>query len=242
MLKMEPAEFRAQAEAILTPSQREGGLYEKLMTVLSAKAITDLPEEARMHRSAQELERLLGMLREAGVRNARYDATLMRGFDYYTGIVFEIFDTNPENKRSMFGGGRYDGLVGLFGVEPVPTVGFAPGDVMLQEFLIAHGLLPQLKTETEVYVILIGDVFERAQAALKELREMGVNVAVDLSGRKLDKQIKTAEKKGIKYVLFIGESELVREQFKLKNLATGSETELSLPRIVTTIKDYREEL
>src|SRR6478672_7837314 len=113
----------------------------------------------------------------------------MRGFDYYTGIVFEIFDTDPENNRSMFGGGRYDGLVGLFGVEPVPTVGFGMGDVTLQNFLETHGLLPDLKPETDLTLILIGDIYHNAQVVINDLRQKGVNISVDSSGLKIDAQI-----------------------------------------------------
>jgi histidyl-tRNA synthetase len=74
---------------------------------------------------------------------AVFDRTLTRGFDYYTGIVFEVFDANPENHRSLFGGGRYDNLLELFGVEPLPTVGFGMGDVTMRDFLITHKLLPK---------------------------------------------------------------------------------------------------
>ena len=61
-------------------------------------------------------------------------------FDYYTGMVFEVFDTNPENRRSLFGGGRYDNLLEMFGVDPVPTVGFGMGDVTIKDFLVTHHL------------------------------------------------------------------------------------------------------
>ena len=87
------------------------------------------------------------ILARNGITNAQFDISLMRGFDYYTGIVFEIYDTNPENNRSMFGGGRYDGLVGLFGVEPVPTIGFGMGDVTMHNFLDLHGLMPELANQ-----------------------------------------------------------------------------------------------
>jgi len=164
----------------------------------------------------------------------------MRGFDYYTDIVFEVADTDPENNRSMFGGGRYDGLVGLFGVEPVATVGFGMGDVTLLNFLETHGLLPQLQSETDAYVVLIGDsTYEKAQHAIAELREMGLNLAVDTTGRKLDKQIKTAVKKGLHYAIFIGSEELASGQFKLRNLADGTEESHSAQRIVSIIKDRR---
>jgi histidyl-tRNA synthetase len=163
----------------------------------------------------------------------------MRGFDYYTDIVFEVFDTHPDNNRAMFGGGRYDGLIGQFGVEPVPSVGFAFGDAGFQNFLMAHGLLPELKSETDIYVILIGDVYERSIKAISELRENGVKVAVDITGRKMDKQIKTALKKKIPYALFIGEKELENEQFKLKDLNANAEETHSIQRIVSIVKDER---
>jgi histidyl-tRNA synthetase len=69
----------------------------------------------QQHPAVAELHRLMQMLGDSGVKNAVFDITLMRGFDYYTNIVFEVFDTNPENNRSMFGGGRYDGLVSSLG-------------------------------------------------------------------------------------------------------------------------------
>lgn len=86
------------------------------------------------------INELLKKLDEAGVKNAVFTPTITRGFDYYTGMVFEVFDTSPENNRSLFGGGRYDNLLELFGVEPVPTVGFGMGDVTMRDFLETHGL------------------------------------------------------------------------------------------------------
>ena len=72
--------------------------------------------------------------------NVILDPELARGQTYYTGMVFEIFDTNKENGRALAGGGRYDNLLELFGVEPVPAVGFAAGDVGIRDFLETHGL------------------------------------------------------------------------------------------------------
>ncbi|KKW14933.1 MAG: Histidine-tRNA ligase [Parcubacteria group bacterium GW2011_GWA2_50_10b] len=74
--------------------------------------------------------------------NIVYDESLARGQAYYTGTVFEIFDTNPENPRSLAGGGRYDNLLEMFEVESVPTVGFGMGDITLRDFLETHNLLP----------------------------------------------------------------------------------------------------
>ncbi len=92
--------------------------------------------------SKEELEAFVGKLKEVGIENAKIDETLARGQAYYTGIVFEIFDTDPVNGRSICGGGRYDDLLKIFEVEPVPTVGFGMGDIALKDFLETHKLLP----------------------------------------------------------------------------------------------------
>jgi histidyl-tRNA synthetase len=183
---------------------------------------------------------MLGQLRDDGITNVRFDPTLMRGFDYYTGPVFEVFDSHPDNNRSLFGGGRYDGLVGLFGVDPVPTVGFGMGDVTLANFLELHELLPNARPETDLYIVLVGDVLSGAQKVISELRENGLNVAVDITGRKVGQQLKTAEKKGIRFAMIIGEEELRDFSYSLKNLQTGEEAKHSISRIASIVGDYRQ--
>lgn len=238
--KLDNSEFVGQAEAIFTPSQREAGLSDRLFEFLHATSLDKLSTDLAQHESCTQLTKLINMLNTSSITNVVFDPSLMRGFDYYTDIVFEMFDTNPDNNRSMFGGGRYDGLVAKFGVEPVSTVGFGMGDVTLQNFLEAHSLLPQLTPETDIYVVLIGDVYEKTLHLLSKLQQLGVRVAVDTTGRKADKQIRSAEKKGINYVLFIGDKELADEQFTLKNLKTGEEARHGLDRLVSIIKDYRK--
>jgi histidyl-tRNA synthetase len=241
MHKIDEAEFAAEIDSIFTPSQRPSGDIEKLLALLKVKKINDLPEDIRNNDACKQLEQVMGRLKDGHVSNAVFDITLMRGFDYYTDIVFEVFDTDPANQRALLGGGRYDGLVGLFGVEPLATVGFGMGDVSLQNFLTVHDLLPKNKPETDAYVVLIGDVYEASQKIIGNLREMGLNLAVDISGGKADKQIKSAVKKGINYAIFIGDKELADEQYTLKNLITSQEERHSAERIVSIIKDYRGE-
>lgn len=240
MHKMERAAFKEQAEAIFSDEQRESGYVEGLFAFLESKSIETLPPQLKDEPSVLMLKVLVESLQDSSISNIEFDPTLMRGFDYYTDVVFEVFDTDPQNNRSMFGGGRYDGLVAAFGVEPVPTVGFAMGDITLANFLQSHDLAPAFRPETDVYVVLIGeDVYNKAQKVVADLRAAGVNVAVDGSGRSPDKQIKSAAKKGITYVLFIGERELAEEQFEIKNLATGKSERHSAARIVSIVKDYR---
>ncbi len=240
MRKLPYETFVAHADAILTPSQRETGVLDSLLQLLKSRRLEDLPTGVSGHESVLKLKLLMNMLADSRVTNVKFDVTLMRGFDYYTDIVFEVFDTDPENNRAMFGGGRYDGLVGIFGVEPVATVGFGMGDVTLQNFLESHDLLPRSLPETDAYLVLIGDnMYEKVQYVATELRSMGLNVAVDPGGRDVGKQIKTASKKGIHYAVFVGDAELESGQFKIKNLMTGEEEAHGLQRIVTTVKDYR---
>lgn len=85
-------------------------------------------------------DELLRALEKRQISNAKFDANIVRGFDYYTGMVFEVFDTHADNRRSLFGGGRYDNLLEIFGVEPIPTVGFGMGDITIRDFLETHSL------------------------------------------------------------------------------------------------------
>lgn len=230
--------FESEAATIFNADVRESGI-DKLRKLVSAKSMGDLPEEIKDNDYVKEIQILFTHLKENGVVNAVFDVSLMRGFDYYTDIVFEVFDTHPDNNRSMFGGGRYDGLVGLFGVEPVATVGFGMGDVTMQNFLRAHELMPDLKSTTDVYVIPVGDTLRQTQGLAKIMREEGANVAVDTTSRKLEKQMKSADRNAVRYVMFVGEDELTNERFRLKEMDSGEETEVSLERAISMVTDHR---
>jgi histidyl-tRNA synthetase len=236
--KIAPEEFRDQAAEIFDADKAKDGL-RKIGALFAAKTMGELPKIVLESSAITQVQTLFTLLREHGVKSATFDIGLMRGLDYYTDIVFEVFDTNPENARSLFGGGRYDGLVGLFGVEPISAVGFAPGATTMQDFLETHKLLPKLSTKTEVYMVVLGDALKGAQKLAGRLRSEDVNVEVDITGRKLDKQIKTAVKKGIPFLLFVGQKELDEEMFTLKDVAKEKEHKLGFSRLVTTIKDYR---
>lgn len=239
MNKMPKAEFVADVDSVISPSQRDNGVSEKLISLLEVKDIDDLPEQVLKSTAAEELNKLFVLLEESNITNAKFDISIMRGFDYYTGIVFEVNDTDPENNRALMGGGRYNGLVGLFGVEPVPTVGFGWGDVSLINFLESHNLMPELVPETEVYAVLIGDVYEKSQKIISYLRDEGLNIAVDNSNKKPANLIKTALKKNIRYVLFIGDKEIEEGRFNLKDLKNNKEVSLSPDRIISSVLDSR---
>jgi histidyl-tRNA synthetase len=221
MKKMDRTTFIGKVDSLLSPAQKAAGATEKLLAILDTQKLKDLPPEVQKTSAYKELEVLLARLKQLGISNAQFDGTLMRGFDYYTGIVFEAFDTDPDNNRSLLGGGRYDGLVGQFGVQPVPTVGFAWGDVTLEKFLRAHRLLPELGGSVEVRVLLAGDMLDQAQPLIQQLRDAGYRVAVDFSGRKLNDQLKAANKAGVPFVAVIGEDELKDDVVSFKDMRSG---------------------
>lgn len=234
-VKLAPQAFLKQLDDSISAKARQAGIPENLLAVLDVSDPKKLPSGLQDHASVKELLTLLDQLTRSGIK-ARFDASLMRGFDYYTDIVFEVFDTHPDNNRSMLGGGRYDGLVGLFGVQPVPTVGFGWGDVTLANFLELHHLLPEFPPETDVYVVLTPGVGDAYQQPVQALRESGLNVAVDLSGRKLGDQLKTAAKKGLLHILVIGPTELRQHTFTLRDLSSGNERQLTLGQVTKAIK------
>lgn len=235
--KLKPEDFAEQAKVIFKDDHQKSGL-EKLRVLLNAQSLADLPEMLRESQAVKEVQVLFTLLAEHEVSAVVFDITLMRGFDYYTDIVFEVFDLDPENNRAMFGGGRYDGLVGAFGVEPVATVGFGMGDAPIENFLESHNLLPKFQSTTDVYVVTIGDTLKEAQDIVRQLRNNNVNVAIDLTDRKPDKQIKAALKMGVPNLLFVGEEELKNKKFILRNVETQKEETLSVNEL--SKKLYRE--
>lgn len=236
--KIDSEEFTRQAVEIFG-ADVAGESMKRLEKLLTARSMADLPIDIQQSAAAFEMKDLFALLQSAGVTNAVFDATLMRGLDYYTGTVFEVFDTDPENNRSLFGGGRYDGLVGLFGADPIATVGMAPGLTTTELFLRSHNLLPAFTSTTEVGIVVIDNTVLGALDLAKRLRNEGVRVEVDISGRKIDKQIKAVIKKNVPFIIFVGENELTKEMYPFKDTVTTNEEVLSFERIVSNVKDRR---
>jgi len=212
----------------------------KLAKMISMKSVDDLPSELMEDESVKQLREVMKLLSQKGITNAMFDVTLMRGLDYYTGMVFELFDNSPENNRALFGGGRYDGLVGLFGVEPIATVGVGMGATTMEQFLEVHNLLPKLASKTDVYIIPVSkESMAGADDLARKLRSEGVRAELDITGRKIDKQIKAALKKQIPFAVFVGEDEIASGAYTVRNLVESDEQKVGAERIVTIVKDRR---
>jgi histidyl-tRNA synthetase len=222
--KMSGADFETERAAFRPSSTDPLELIE---------AGTDATVDAEL----KKLEALIEAFRSRGMTNVVFDPSIVRGFLYYTGIVFEVFDTNPENSRSLFGGGRYDSLVSLFGGEPIPAVGFGMGDVTLIDFLETHALLPQnLTGAPDLFIGTPSDSYiPHAQGAAELLRNQGVNVLVNVSEKSLGDQIKEAVRRKIPYFIAYGGQESESGVVILKILAESREESLSLETLAAFI-------
>lgn len=204
------------------------------MTVQEATALC--PEST----GSKELIDLFRLLSETGLdKYCIFDFGIIRGLDYYTGTVFEVFDEAPENNRAMFGGGRYDNLVGMFvkGAK-VSGVGYGMGDVTLENFLVTHGLTSDFaENEVKVLVARFDDVPYKEYISLSHhLKESGITSGIYLGTKKFGKQIDYAIKAGYTYIAIMGGNEFAGGTVKVKNLKTREESEIKREDLVSFFK------
>jgi histidyl-tRNA synthetase len=223
---------RASVTRLLDRRVKVDDFESSLAAVIGAQKASALVGEMERMTSTAYLEELRVALEYMGVHNMVVDTKITRGFDYYTGMVFEVYDTHEDNKRSLFGGGRYDNLLSLFGAEPIPAVGFGMGDVTARDFLEAHNLLPEYAPATELMICIVEpDATGHAIRVAQDLRREDITVAVNYSGKRIGDQIKQADKMKIPFVVAIGGKERDSGRYTIKNLATGAEATLPADRI-----------
>jgi histidyl-tRNA synthetase len=169
--KMEPAAYRTQLDDLGLSASALADLEIFLTSDLAGlrqrfwtpEGSVDMKGTEALASALSEVDELFSGLKAAGLADrVVFDPTIMRGLDYYTGLVFEGFDVSPENRRALFGGGRYDNLVGLFSKQELSGVGFGLGDVTLAQFLETHGLLKE--EEMQPFVDVFIGVSEAAHA------------------------------------------------------------------------------
>lgn len=204
--------------------------YKKLSDkkILDVNDSSDLTLMQHLPGVKDHLEAILSTIalaKKEGINNIIFDTDIVRGLDYYTGLVFEVKDTDVQNNRALFGGGRYDNLVDIFegAVDEniISGIGFGIGDVPMQNFLESRGLIPEYQAVTEILVCVLDDEDSTGSYATEvatELREAGKKVAVNYTSRKYPDNVKLAEKLGIKNIVVIGEKEVGEKKFEVKAL------------------------
>lgn len=178
-----------------------------------------------------EIKEAIASLDALGYKNVCFNPAVIRGFDYYDGLIFEVFDTHPDNNRAMFGGGRYNGLAELFGSASFPAVGFAPGDETTRLFLESWKLLDKkFVQESEKYYLPLLEIslMPELRRLAAKLRAEGKDVVMAFEPQKINKALEYANKKGISKVVIFGSEEAAKGTYKIKEMGSGKEREEKL--------------
>lgn len=202
-----------------------------VMKYLASNSVTLLENfpELETTEGAKELIYLQESMTTLDYQNAiQFKPNIIRGFDYYDGIIFEVFDTNPENNRSLFGGGRYNGLGQLFGIKNMPAVGFAPGNETFRIFLENWNLLPDVDEYKKIvyFPILEKIPFAEIQVLANVLRGRGKRVQVGTNVENLNTALRNVNKWEIEEIAIYGQQEKDNKEIILKNMRTGNQENL----------------
>ncbi len=207
-------------------------------TVVEMMAARSL-DEATRHVPANsaalaDLKRLFDLLDAYGVAaRVTFDASLVRGLAYYTGVVFEAFDSEGK-LRSICGGGRYDRLLETLGGPSMPAAGFGMGDVVIAELLAERGLAPELARHLDDVVFAFGEAERPAAIRVAEtLRRGGRSVDLVLGTQRLKRVLADADRNGAARVWLLGPDELARGVATVRDLETGEQHEEKLDQMAS---------
>ena len=204
-------------------SENDIRAIEDIFSLTSLQAIRGrFAQSQGVDAAAKELEDFFGLIKNYGISECViYDSSIVRGLAYYTGIVFEIFDTG-KTLRAIAGGGRYDSLVALFDGEETPAVGFGMGDAVIAELLKEKGLIPSYTKQTKVYIVNFNkESLAPAIETAALLRSNRIETEFALKPQSPKKQMETAQ--AARYVLFVGGEEWDKGQIKIKDMKSGEE-------------------
>ncbi len=209
----------------LNEHQREQ--LKKYMEVQDLSELVKLFPEISDTNGYQETKDIITKLTEIGYGEyLSYHSDLIRGFDYYDGLVFEIFDTHSDNKRALFGGGRYNGLSTIFIKDEIPAIGFAPGDETMKLFLESRGLLEKIHKKVAIrtmYFPILDENLHTEMLKLAEILRKERNVVVGVAPQGFGKAMKYADKNNFNFVIIYGEQEKQAGVYKVKDMQTGKE-------------------
>jgi histidyl-tRNA synthetase len=224
--KMEPAKWDAYAlELGITQTQLDG--------------LKELLGNSELWKKSEELTRLFAALETLGVAEyVKFDPNIMRGLLYYTGTVFEAFDTTGSLRRAIFGGGRYDNLLADVGGNPISGVGFAMGDVVIGIILQEQGLVPEFVPSPAEVLVTVFDqsLWLKSYELAAQLRNAGIMTMVFPEPAKLPKQFKFADKMKMKVALVLGPDEAAGGLVVIKNMTNGEQVQVRREAMLESIK------
>lgn len=212
-------------EQLLTQLKDPSLVQETLqyLTMTSFDELKNFLDKNSLFEEGKELLDIAEQLTKNGFNQyLTFDPTIVRGLDYYTGLVFEVFDKHPDNKRAICGGGAYANLLQIFNEPSLPGIGFGMGDVTLTDFLETHGLIPkEFFPHIDLLCAYLSPEAESFSWKLvTELRKNKLNVELMLGEQKTKKIFQLAEYKKHRFALILGEKEIQEGFFEIKNLAS----------------------
>lgn len=228
--KMDAEKWNAYALEIGLTQKQLDGLKESLANL-------------ELWKTSPELTRLFTALEALGVKEyVKFDPNITRGLLYYTGTVFEAFDTTGSVRRAILGGGRYDNLLADVGGQPLPATGFAMGDVVIGIILQEAGLIPEFQPSPAQVLVTVFDekLLPQSFALAGVLRESGLNVMVYPEPTKLPKQFKFADRMKMKVALVLGPDEAEKGLVVVKNLTTAEQVQVKREAVLESIKKILE--
>jgi histidyl-tRNA synthetase len=248
--KMEESEY----EKFVLDSLQDETIVQGIFKLKEATSLEDLlnkfediPEDFYKSRGYVELLNFNLLLSEANITEyCTFSSSVVRGLDYYTGIVFEVLDTGKDNIRSIFGGGRYDDLLSLFSDEKISGIGFGMGVLMFSLFLKTYNLIPEEIKEKDytdtIYIASINDnVSGYALKIAKLVRDEDFPCIIDYKFKNLKSQLKKANELGILIVLIIGPKEAENNKVSIKNMATEEQSTIDIGDLIDKIYNIIEE-
>ncbi len=189
-----------------------------------------------------ELKKCWKYLEDLGKTNfCEIDLTIVRGIGYYTSIVFEAFDKSPGDPGSLFGGGRYDSLIGIYGDKDIPGTGLAGGFLRLKMILEANNLIPEEARASyipDVFIIPVKqELLDKCLEITSTLREAGIGTTVDILGRKLAKNLRIASQEGIKFVVIVGPKELEENKVTFRDMKAEKEKKVTIEDLIKELSN-----
>ena len=212
------------------------------------KRFDDIPEEFYESKGYLELIKFERLIKEADISDyCTFSSGTVRGLDYYTGIIYEVFDTGTENIRSIFGGGRYDDLLSLFSDEKITGTGFGMGVLMLSLFLKTYDLIPEWISERDytdtIYIASINEsVSGYALELARILRDEDLPCIVDYSFKNVKNQLKKASDLGIAITIILGPKEMEAKKVTIKNMVSEEQKVVDLLDIIEEIFKILDEI
>jgi histidyl-tRNA synthetase len=183
-------------------------------------------------RALSNLKEVGELLKHYGLADhCKLDLSIVRGLAYYTDMVFEVFD-RKKSMRSLFGGGRYDDLISLFGGQRMPAVGFAIGIPMLEILMKEEGVWPEADFGPDYFIVTIGDVDKAALEIIRSLRQIGV-VEFSYGSKNMSNQMNLANNLGAKRVVIVGERDVKEGKVTIKDMISGDQETVPIEELVS---------